>query len=294
MKVSVCITVFNEEKSIVKLLNSLFSQTKVPDEIIVVDGGSTDTTIKKLKKINTNKFKIIISKGAGRSKGRNLGVKKARYEIIAMTDADCVCDKYWLKRITDPFENKKTDIVAGFYKMKGKSKFQKSLAPFLGVTSDKISKDFLPSTRSIAFKKSLWKKVGGFYSKNNENTGEDTIFNYEAIKNKANFVIAKYAIVYWEVPNKLKTALKKFFNYAKWDAKSGIWWHPIQKFKTHNIKVLTIFGRYVLFFIFWPLFLIYLGWAYWKAGPWGTIIQVSSDFAIMAGFVSGVWDILNK
>ena len=45
VKVSLCITTFNEEKTIQKLLNSLIIQTLLPNEIVITDGGSTDKTI---------------------------------------------------------------------------------------------------------------------------------------------------------------------------------------------------------------------------------------------------------
>ncbi len=300
MKVSICITVLNEERSIKKLLESLLGQTKKPDEIVIVDGGSTDNTTNIILKYFPE-VKLIKRKNLSRSKGRNLAVKNAKYSIIAMTDADCICDKHWLERILSPFEGSRvTDISAGFYKMVVNTDFQKALAPFLGVTGEKFSKNFLPSTRSIAFRKSLWKKIGGFPEDENKNTSEDTIFNYKAVLNKAKIVRVKTAIVYWEVPGNLSSAIKKFFNYAMWDAKSGIWWHPVQKLKTHNIKVMTIFLRYILFIFFWPSFTFYLSWSIfkhrnfinkWQQSLYTAIIQVVSDFSVMAGFI---WGILNK
>jgi len=305
MKVSVCITLLNEEKSIGKLLESLSKQTKLPDEVVIVDGGSTDNTIKIIKSFKKGKLNInlFVVKNASRSKGRNVSVAKSKNEITAIMDADCAADKYWLERITKPFEKSDVMMVAGFYKMVANTPFQKALAPFLGVTADKFKKDFLPSTRSIAFTKTLWKEVGGF-PETNGNTAEDTIFNYKVVKNKSKIVRAKNAVVYWEVPDDLGVALKKFYNYAKWDAEYGIWWHPTQKFRTHNLKVLTIFLRYAFFLIFgWFFFLLYLLWAIyklrksvreWNARIYVVIIQVASDFAIMAGFLSGIWVTQNK
>lgn len=49
MKVSFITTVFNEEKTIGSFLESLFKQTKLPDEVIIVDAGSTDGTISRIR-----------------------------------------------------------------------------------------------------------------------------------------------------------------------------------------------------------------------------------------------------
>lgn len=49
MRVSLIFTVLNEEKSVKNLLDSLLKQTRKPDEIVVVDGGSKDRTVEILK-----------------------------------------------------------------------------------------------------------------------------------------------------------------------------------------------------------------------------------------------------
>ena len=100
-----------------------------------------------------------------------------------------------------------------------------------------------------------------------------------------NFIIfrQKQALVDWEVSNNLKETCKKFFNYATGDAMSGNF------LSRHNLKVYTIFLRYTLFIIFPPLFLVYIIYGYWKARTWGTIIQIASDFSVMAGFLNGLF-----
>ncbi len=312
MKSSICITVFNEEKSISNLLNSLFVQTQKPDEIIVVDGGSTDKTVETIKRLQGKHgdLKLYIKK-CNRAQGRNLSVRKAKYEIIAMTDADCAADKHWLEKITKPFKDGKTEMVAGFYKMMGESDLQNALAIFIGVTPNKFNKDtFLPSTRSIAFKRGLWERVGGF-PEGEDNSAEDTDFNYLVVKQGVKITRVKNAIVFWNIPDSLKLSLKKFYDYAKWDAKRGFWKHPLKNTTSHNIHVLTIFVRYLIGVLFLllsfdnPLFLgilmagllIYSARAFykvfvetkrWVSGLWGIVLQFTTDFTIMAGFINGL------
>ena len=63
MKTSVCLTVFSEEKSVSDLLGSLLIQTKKPDEIVIVDGGSIDKTVDILRHFQKKDSRIrVLSK----------------------------------------------------------------------------------------------------------------------------------------------------------------------------------------------------------------------------------------
>lgn len=312
MKVSVVTTVQNEEQTIAKLLDSLLSQTKKADEVVIVDGGSTDSTVRIIKNYQrgAEQIRLVIEKGTI-AHGRNVAVDNARFKIIAMVDAGCIAKEDWLEKIAKPFTRKGADVVAGFYLMTGDSPMQKAVAPFLGISPQRYDRNsFLPSARSMAFTKTIWEKVGGF-SEIFSRAGEDTHFNYKIVKKGGSMIRVKDAIVYWEVPHTFSENLKKFYYYAKGDAQSGILWQPIQGRTTHTLKIVTILARYavgvlVLFFAFFTPqlflllsfgFVLYLLWAIFKvrnvvkdsrARLWLPIIQVSSDFAVMVGFLSGV------
>jgi len=312
MKTSIVITVFDEETNIAKLLKSLQSQTIRPDEIVIVDGGSRDKTVEIIRHFQKKdkRIKLLIEK-CSRAKGRNLGIDIARNEIVALTDAGCVAHKNWFERIIKPFENKEVDMVGGFYKMTGKTAFQKALSFFLGVPPSQFDVNFLPSTRSVAFKKELWLKVGGFPEKLTD-TAEDTVFNYKVVQSGANIARVKNATVEWGMPRTLEKAFNKMFLYAKGDAKSKIWWHPTKKLSSHNIKVFFVFGRYAIglvgvilafknpllwlvlimglfLYIFWSYRKVYVEFGNYKIGIWGTILQFTSDFAVMMGFLTGMF-----
>ncbi|OGM01873.1 hypothetical protein A2115_00280 [Candidatus Woesebacteria bacterium GWA1_41_8] len=310
MKVSICITVFNAEKLIAPLLQSLLAQIKKADEIVIVDGGSTDKTVEIIKHFQRKHKEIkILLDNCFRARGRNLAVEIAQYPIIAMTDAGCVARKAWLKRITGPFVHPEVDIVAGVYESVGDTPMQKALGLFLGYPISKFGVNFLPTARSIAFRKEAWEKVGGFPEKE-QNSAEDTEFNYKAIKLGLKYSRVKDAAVEWGIPRTLREGIETMGDYAKWDARSAIWWHPTQKLSSHNIRILSIFLRYlvglsllVLGFSSPPLFLIgafgfiiYLIWAFrkvfiefqnFRVAVWGPVIQILSDIAIMAGFIRG-------
>ena len=303
MKVSVCITTFNESRErFNKLLDALNKQTLKSDEVVVADAtlntNYQESFIKQYSKLN---LQFINKAGISRSVGRNIAIKKAKNEIIVITDVGCTPHNDWLEELVKPYEiatpSARNDIVvAGGYKMVAKNNFEKAESIFLGVNQDNMDNDFMPSARSMALTKSVWKKAGG-YPENLDDTAEDTVFNLNLLKAGAKFVTAKNAVVDWEMPNSIYDFGFKIYGYAKGDAKSGIWWHPVKKWRTHNLKVLTIFLRYLLFLFvlleFGYLYLfvaigIYFFWAYSKAGLWGILLQLTSDFACIIGFSHGI------
>ncbi|MCX7928082.1 MAG: glycosyltransferase [Patescibacteria group bacterium] len=306
-RVSVCVTVFNEKDSIGDLIKSLCFNKDCFHELVICDGGSIDQTDQIVKNLSKDFkwIKFIVSKG-NVAHGRNVAVKNASGDIIAMTDAGCIVQKNWVKKMTQPLFDGKYDISAGFYNIKTRNSFQKALGFFRGVNKNNYnSKTFIPSCRSVAFKKKVWICVGGFDEKLSL-SGEDTKFFYEALKSGFKMKKVKGALVDWVEPEKFGIKdIFKFYFYARGDAQTGIWWDPIKKWRTHNIKIFSIFLRYVFFiacFFFDKffgafVFTFYLLWAFTKvfrnqkdfyAGFWGMIIQIFSDFLIMAGFVKGL------
>lgn len=311
MKVSVCITVFNEENNISKPIGSLLNQEKKPDEIVIVDGGSTDKTVELIKHFQKKdrRIKLLVNK-CSRAEGRNLAVELSRNNIIAMTDAGCTAKKKWLKNITRPFKNQQIDVVAGFYDMEASNSVQKAMSFFLGVLPSQFDVNFLPSARSVAFKKDVWEKVGGFPS-NLDDTAEDTMFNYLIVKEGVNIKRVKNARVEWRMPETLKEFSKKIYLYAKGDAKSGIWKHSQKEKLSHNVKSILKLLRYlfgiilVIFALIHPIFwflvmLLIIMYSYWafrkvylefsniEVGLWGIILQYVTDVMVVVGFLNGM------
>lgn len=92
--VSVIITTKNEERNIQNCLESIKNQAYRNIEIIIVDNHSTDDTIKKIKELKIENFKLkIFQHGPERSSQRNYGVEKAKGKYILYLDADMSLSK---------------------------------------------------------------------------------------------------------------------------------------------------------------------------------------------------------
>jgi GT2 family glycosyltransferase len=88
IKITVIIPVFNRAHTIKRAIDSVLSQSHMPEEIIVVDDGSTDNTKKILEGYGDKIICIHLSRNSGPSRARNEGIKHARSNWIAFLDSD--------------------------------------------------------------------------------------------------------------------------------------------------------------------------------------------------------------
>ena len=93
---SVIIPVYNSEKLIIKLINSLLNLEKPPFEIIVIDDASTDQTVNIIK--NFERVKLLrLDKNVGPAKARNIGAMESQTSWLLFIDSDCSLPKESLK-----------------------------------------------------------------------------------------------------------------------------------------------------------------------------------------------------
>ena len=87
ISISVVIPAWNAARHIGDAVDSILSQSAAPDEIIVVDDGSTDNTAECVRKFGS-RVTLIAQSNAGVAAARNRGIAAAQGEAIALLDAD--------------------------------------------------------------------------------------------------------------------------------------------------------------------------------------------------------------
>ena len=223
--VSVVMTVKNDAEGCAVSLDALMAQTRRPDEIVVVDGGSTDDTIRMIEEraLRHPHLRLVRAPGVNIARGRNIGVETAIGEIIATTDAGCRAEPPWLERLVCAFEQDPgVELAAGFYRIDPRSLLEEvvGLATMRGQLDPVDPDRFNPSARSLACTKALWRRVGGWP----EWLGfsEDTLFDHKVRLLGAGWCFVEDAVVHWRPRRSLRSIARQFFNYGTGRGQTGI------------------------------------------------------------------------
>lgn len=178
MKISVVIPMYNSEETIISTLESVKIQTAYGSilEVIVVNDGSTDKSLKKLeeyKKNNPNIPIIVIDKkNGGVSSARNAGMKIAKGDFIALLDSDDVwMDNKLERQIEILNDNPHIDFLGCDSSEKCLRILNRKIDKLYKANIKDLCIKCFPSTPCAIFKKSIIEKVG--YFNENKRYGED-------------------------------------------------------------------------------------------------------------------------
>jgi glycosyltransferase involved in cell wall biosynthesis len=217
-------TVYNEAGSIKRWIAAILHQTIRPDEFVIVDGGSTDGTVRLLRegfeKADFTQPRIIVRR-CNIAEGRNIAVQNSTAEIIAATDAGSIPDPRWLEEITRPFEESEgIAVVGGRCRAVSENAFQKKLENYISDIPRPAGGDCSPSSRNVAFTRASWAAVGG-YPEWLTLTAEDSLFNANLHFAGFRFYHQPSAVVSWEGRPDLAGYLRMMFNYGYGSAEAG-------------------------------------------------------------------------
>jgi glycosyltransferase involved in cell wall biosynthesis len=267
--VSVIICARDEAANLVKNLPGCFAQQyNTTHEIIVVNDNSFDDTkyvleefYKKFKQLQIVELKQEAKLIPGKKFPLSIGIKTAKYEIVLLTDADCVpASEHWISCMQQTYDSD-TEIVLGYgayHKLQGFFNkiirwetfhtaiqyFSYALAgiPYMGVG------------RNLSYKKELFYRHKGFSAHNNIPSGDDDLFvNMAATKKNTKINIDSAAFT-------LSDPAKTFLQWLK---QKNRHYSTSKRYKaTHKF----LLGLYSLTqFLFYPFFvasIIFFSWQY--------------------------------
>lgn len=219
---SIIISAYNEEKVIGACLESLAKQTLKPKEIVLVDDGSMDNTLKEVLVATSssasvqslrNDILILREQHKGAGAARNTGAARATGDILVFIDADMQFHQSFLQELTDPIREGKTKGT--FSKQEFISNWDNCWARFWNywkglyepIAVPKNFPDHSPVFRAIL--RSEFQKIGGFDETRgyNDDWSLSEGLGYEATETGARF--------YHQNPASLLEA----FSQARWTAK---------------------------------------------------------------------------
>jgi len=220
LKITLISTVKDCAEGVDQFLASLAAQTRRPDEVIIVDGGSTDGTAERFELDET--ITLIREPGANISRGRNIALGAASHDLIAVTDADCVLEPGWLEAIAAPLEAG-ADVSMGFYAPVIDGFFHSCIAA-VNLPLDASEVDpatFMPSARSVAYRRDAIEMAGGYPEW--LAIGEDMWVNHRWRELGLDLRFAPGAVVRWRLRSGMLETWTQYFRYARGDAQAGMY-----------------------------------------------------------------------
>lgn len=287
LPITVIIPFRNEEKTIRENIKSIHNLEYPAEllEVIYVDDGSTDAGNKILNKLISSPNVRVLSmpntnKGS-KKKAVEFGIEHSKAEIIVATDADCTYNPKWLKTISSKFDAQ-TGFVAGPADIISATnlfkKFQK--IEFIGLILSGagligIEKPVIASAANIAYRKSLFQKLGGYGDLHNFSSGDDELL-MQKIKNETKYKIKFNFCRDAVVATKASPNLKEFFDQRKRWASKGLFYNS----KLLVVSLILIY----LFYLFIPfnfVLAILVSTKFLFIGAFLLLVKFSLEFLIM-------------
>jgi glycosyltransferase involved in cell wall biosynthesis len=216
--ISVIVPAYNAADTLPACLRALQQQTCMPDEIIVVDDGSTDETAQIAE---ANGARVLRQSHQGPAVARNLGLRQAQGDIVLFTDADCEPVPEWVEQMVAPFSDARVVGTKGAYWTRQRGliarlvqlEYDYRYARMIGLPRI----DFIDSY-AAAYRRELLLRYGGFDAAFPVPSAEDIDLCFRLVRAGCWLVFVPDARVWHQHPTALEGYLRRKARYGFWRA----------------------------------------------------------------------------
>jgi cellulose synthase/poly-beta-1,6-N-acetylglucosamine synthase-like glycosyltransferase len=183
VRVAVTVGVYNEEKRVGGLLDALRAQTRPPDQVVIVDDGSTDATreVACTWARRDSRVRVLAQENRGPAAARNVAWRAADADVCIFTDGDCVPAADWIERLLQPFADPHVGAAGGAYST---INTRSRLARFIGCEIAWRYRNVdgaiqVHGTYNLAVRRHVLEEVGGLDERYPKASGEDWDMTYK-------------------------------------------------------------------------------------------------------------------
>ena len=266
--VSIVVCARDEAPNLARNLPGLLAQTyPSTHEVLVVNHNSQDETrylLEEFKKTFKDLHIVNLEQEAkgipGKKYPLSMGIKEAKYEVLLLTDADCVpASEHWVQLMQDGYDDQ-TEIVLGYGAYKKRPGILNKLIRFetfhsaLQYLSFAIAGNpYMGVGRNLSYKKNLFLSTKGFSSINHVPGGDDDLFiNKVATKWNTRVVMEHDSFTLSEPKN----------SFSKWVLQKNRHFSTAKYYKASHRFLLGIYS--LTQFLFYPLFVVSILFYDWR------------------------------
>ncbi|MBZ0166657.1 MAG: glycosyltransferase, partial [Candidatus Omnitrophica bacterium] len=217
LTVAVVVPAFNASLTLPQCLQALLTQTRSPDQIIVVDDGSTDHTADVVAAFGGVVY--IRQENAGPACARNRGEREAVADVVLFTDSDCEPVPDWVETTLAGFQREGVGVVSGSYAIRNPaSRLARCIHEEIAYRHQHLMPAFPRSFGSYNFAvlRDVFAQVGGFDESYRTASGEDNDLSYK-------IRTAGYKIYFERNSKVAHVHPERVFKYLREQFRHGFW-----------------------------------------------------------------------
>ena len=219
--VSVVIAAYNEEKVIVRTVESILRNGYDDSELVIVDDGSTDATLEVLRREFGDRpnVRILAQPNGGKSAALNNAIAHARHDILIALDADTIFRAGTIGKLVRHFADSQVGAVSGNARVGNRNSWMtrfQSIEYIYGFNLDRRALDFLNAITVVpgavgAWRKRLIVELGGF---GGDTLAEDTDLTLKIRRIGFRIRYEEEGVALTEAPEDTRGLAKQRFRWA--------------------------------------------------------------------------------